>query len=63
MMLLLSEHLLEALGELVLPKVGVVLVKLGALFTVRLLVGIPFLFFWAWGSGMEVGTGSRGPLL
>lgn len=35
------------LGELVLPKVGVVLVKLGALFTVRLLVGLPFLFFWA----------------
>lgn len=35
------------MGELVLPKVGVVLVKLGALFTVRLLVGLPFLFFWA----------------
>ena len=49
------------LGELVLPKVGVVLVKLRALFTVRLLIGLPFLFFWAWGSGMEVGTGSRAP--
>lgn len=34
------------LGELVLPKVGVVLVELGALFTVRLLIILPF-FFWA----------------
>lgn len=49
------------LGKLVLPKFGVVLVKLGALFTVRFLVGLPFLFFWAWGSGMEVETGSRAP--
>ena len=49
------------LGELVLPKVGVVLVELGALLTVGLLIGLPFLFFWAWGLGMGMGTGSRAP--
>lgn len=35
------------LGELVLPKIGVVLVELGASLTVRLFVPFPFFFFWA----------------
>lgn len=34
------------LGELVLPKIGVVLIELRAPLTVRLLVAFPF-FFWA----------------
>lgn len=49
------------LGELIPPEVGVVLIELGAFLTVRLLVGLPFLFFWAWGLELEVGTGSRLP--
>lgn len=49
------------LGELVLPEVGVILVELGALLTVRLLIGFSFLFFWAWGLGTQVGTESQPP--